>query len=445
VTNVEVGAYDPAYNPKENRIVYGDFTYKGTKLKQLEANYITNPKVAVTSLKEVALFPIIKGDQEEVILDKIPNREYSTEKYKGMFTGLKLHTWGGVNVNNKTGLGVQANNILGDLSMAINYQQNKVTKVDQYQAKVQYGKYPIKIGITAERQSINESNKVWGPVFKGMKLDSLLAPRVDRVRLELSKPFQTNTTNYGISANLKLGVGSFGYKKVTAPTLFVPSTGYGSKNKELKEVLAEVKDHGIEYKADIDFSFIRSMVQMNLQPKFGTTLHMGYTLEADNDQKGLSLIDDAQWNLETTLYLPGVMNNDGFYLNGSIGKNDMSKFFQVKNSTFYEARGISNIYTDQRASLQTNYQFPICYPDFGVAGIFYIKRVKANLFYDMQFTRDIPNTKTYSKYHSGGVELTLDTQWLNSIPIPVGVRYGRFEYHNGDKDSFVEFITAFSF
>ncbi|QZT35538.1 hypothetical protein K5X82_09205 [Halosquirtibacter xylanolyticus] len=445
VTNVEVGAYDPTYIPANQLVIYGDFTFKGTKLKQIDASYVAKSAVEVTTLKEVSLFPIVKGEQEEVILDDIPNRKYSSEPYNRVFNGIKLHSWGAVNVNNTTGLGIQADNILGDLSIGVNYLNNTVTDVTQYQAKIQYGKYPVKIGVTAGRESITESNKKWGPVFNGKNLDSLLAPTVDRIRLQLSKPFQTNTTNYGISANLQLGIGTYKYKKITPPMIFPPSTGKINENNELKEVLSEVKDHGIEYKADINFDVTRNMARMNLQPKFGTKIHMGYTLEMDQNQKEVDLVDDAQWNMETTLYLPGLMANDGFFVNGAFGKNDMSRFYQVKTSTFYEARGIKNIFTDQRMSLQTNYQLPICYPDFGIAGIFYIKRVRANLFYDLQFTRNISSKSSYSRYHSGGIELHLDTQWLNSMLIPIGVRYGGQEYRDGYRDMFIEFVSGFSF
>jgi hypothetical protein len=71
-------------------------------------------------------------------------------------------------------------------------------------------------------------------------------------------------------------------------------------------------------------------------------------------------------------------------------------------------------------SLQFNYMFPIIYPDFSAGSVLYLKRVKMNLFYDLNLGYESGDRYTDQ---STGAELTADFHLLRFFaPIEMGVR-----------------------
>jgi hypothetical protein len=81
-----------------------------------------------------------------------------------------------------------------------------------------------------------------------------------------------------------------------------------------------------------------------------------------------------------------------------------------------------------------NYHFPIAFPDKGFADVFYLLRVRANLFFDDTKVNDFDAAKNpYSQeFRSTGTEITFDTKWWNEVNVSFGIRYSRLL----DKDIF---------
>jgi hypothetical protein len=71
-----------------------------------------------------------------------------------------------------------------------------------------------------------------------------------------------------------------------------------------------------------------------------------------------------------------------------------------------------------------NYHLPLILPDWGVANILYIQRIRANLFYDFQrlFSN---NKKSSADLRSAGIEFYADTKWWNQYPLTFGIRVSR--------------------
>ena len=95
-----------------------------------------------------------------------------------------------------------------------------------------------------------------------------------------------------------------------------------------------------------------------------------------------------------------------------------------------------------------NYHFPIAYPDFGLANIVYLQRLRGNLFYDL--------TRVYGGYfhsppnasrdlRSVGTEIYFDTKWWNQLPVSFGFRVSYLlddGFNSADRkgNTWVEFI-----
>lgn len=66
-------------------------------------------------------------------------------------------------------------------------------------------------------------------------------------------------------------------------------------------------------------------------------------------------------------------------------------------------------------------------PDAGFADIFYLLRVRANLFYDDTYAEDFlaNGNKFNASFRSTGTEIYFDTKWWNEANVSIGVRYSR--------------------
>jgi hypothetical protein len=71
-----------------------------------------------------------------------------------------------------------------------------------------------------------------------------------------------------------------------------------------------------------------------------------------------------------------------------------------------------------------NYHFPLLYPDFGLANIIYLMRIRANAFYDYTRGKSLRTGRTLD-FRTAGGEMFFDTKFWNQQPITFGIRYSR--------------------
>jgi hypothetical protein len=139
------------------------------------------------------------------------------------------------------------------------------------------------------------------------------------------------------------------------------------------------------------------------------------------------------------LYLPSV-GNHSIVLNGSFQETDTNNV--VFGNRFPNSRGYAEYYYSRMWKMAANYHFPIAYPDFGIASIVYLRRLRGNLFYD--YTRVYAaDKKGTANLRSFGGELFFDTRWWNQLPVSFGIRVSHLlDDFRGDKagSNFFEFI-----
>ena len=83
-------------------------------------------------------------------------------------------------------------------------------------------------------------------------------------------------------------------------------------------------------------------------------------------------------------------------------------------------RGYSGIDPDNAFSVSVAYALPLCYPDWHIGPVFYLKRIKAAAFYDYLIDVD---TSPYTYYQTCGLDLTFDFhlfRWF--VPFEAGLR-----------------------
>jgi hypothetical protein len=159
--------------------------------------------------------------------------------------------------------------------------------------------------------------------------------------------------------------------------------------------------------------------RLQIYPSFAQTLLMQYDRVITN-------ISGNQFLASASFYFPGLTATHSIVINTAIQRRDSLNQVRFTNN-FPFARGYTGVSFYQMYALGLNYNLPLVYPDWGFANMIYFLRVRANAFYD--YTR-VPYYATngpgvQSQYRSAGIEIYLDTQWWNQLPLSFGIRYSR--------------------
>jgi hypothetical protein len=177
--------------------------------------------------------------------------------------------------------------------------------------------------------------------------------------------------------------------------------------------------HGLKDSSKQTNSYLRHFIswahylpsaRQHIYPKFGYTLSGAYRHLLD--RKGFQLIGNSQ------LFLPSFSNHS-IVLTGSWQETDTNNI--VFSNRFANSRGYDDYYFSRMWKAGANYHFPIAYPDIGFANIFYLQRLRGNLFFD--FTKLYSKNKRASRnLRSIGGEIYFDSKLWNELPVSFGVR-----------------------
>ena len=178
-------------------------------------------------------------------------------------------------------------------------------------------------------------------------------------------------------------------------------------------------------------------VQQALQhifPRFGASVSL-------LGQHSVSSFDGRQFNAAANVYLPGLSHRHHLVLQGAWQERDTLGQLSFGNRLAY-SRGYVGRNFSRMWKTGVNYHFPIWLPDFGIASIAYINRVRANLFYDhtLVYSR---NKQQTAMQRSTGAEVFFDTKWWNQHPVSFGFRVNYLidrDQFDGYRGWFTEFI-----
>ena len=180
----------------------------------------------------------------------------------------------------------------------------------------------------------------------------------------------------------------------------------------------------------------------NIEYKWGQTINFAYTHSPANSLFG-SMI-----SVNSRLYFPGLFKHHSLRLYGGIQKQNPAKFIYTINRVLLP-RGYPNYYSEKFWKITVDYAFPLLYPDISVGPFIYIKRIKANLFYDHAYGNNVlENIGTESNFNTGiynsvGAELTSDFNVIRFIfPFDSGIRCSYLPLENSISLEFIFSINT---
>jgi hypothetical protein len=175
------------------------------------------------------------------------------------------------------------------------------------------------------------------------------------------------------------------------------------------------------------YSYLRTSLR-DIQPRLGLTLDAKYTAAPfENELYGNNK------SLRISLYLPGVIRNQGLKLRGEWQNQDVDSYYLQNH--LYLPRGYAPRIFISMNRYSADYSFPILYPDYSLSSLLYLKRIRGNFFVDYMkgIEQYISPTKTSNPEYplSQGLELFADYHIFRFIfEFSSGLRLMYFPHEN---------------
>jgi hypothetical protein len=445
VTSSKYGAYNPSIGTEY--IIYNEHTVDG--LSVVKAPYAPStwtPLVEVEDRNVNYIAPIVEQEGLGDLLQNRPDTQYESKKYSKLGHMINIHSWGPFASTdlNTAQFGIFSRDVLSTTNTTLGYTYDITEDTGFASAGISYqGWYPI-IDFKYDIGSRKTSTYKWDEttINTGVNIPLLLTRNRFSRTLTISNSvgirqisnFRQRSSEGGRERFINIQVTDNGVPVDTVNAFFVDG-------REL--------DNGefIFNNFSLTFTNLMKRAPRNIQSRWGQFLVFEQFSAVGGEFEG------ALTGFRGALYFPSPINlftNEIFKnhsLNSRFGYqkrkvDPIVNLYSFRNVVF-KPRGYSYDPTEESFySILTNYEFPLLYPDLSLGPFLYIKRIKANIFYDygretvitnVFFNEDIGNfnigdfwfaNDSKNTYASVGAELTFDFNIMRfPIDIEMGIRY----------------------
>jgi len=403
ITSVKIGADMPAVSGDEKTLVMSEFKYMGHEITQMDFDISAARVISFEEPAKMERYNVVTTDVEKNIFEKIPVQSFEVKNYSDPFRGTKLHTWGFSPTQATPRFTVRADNILNDFGAdaMIGYNTNEKTAVTN--VNVNYARYylPINVHATAsERAFILPTNLADTGNTSWFIADF-------------------NEISYG--GGLLLPLTWYGGNYRTSLTLNGDLSRFFTNRYAYDEISFERAYSLSSLSGGLRFSNLKQRARQNVLPRWGQELNV-FTA------RSIAGTPAEKYQAEATLYFPGIFRNHSLSFSGGYQQESLDNEYRYLD-VFTHARGYTPLQGDREYVISGNYQLPLCYPDFGFAGLVYLQRIRTNVFYDYSqvIRKDID--KTFNQ-RSFGSEFFFDARYFNVISLSLGMRLSILQDRN---------------
>ena len=392
VTSVPIGAYEPSVSKNGKKLIFTEYTTKGQMISMMELN--DSRQLKTIQLQEPVdmewMDKVSAKEEGGEILTNLPKKTYKKENYKGLFKGLKLHSWLFSPTSSETIYGLQFNNILDDLSIFAGGGYNINEERGYYRASLKVAKYYPVFDFRVESRNRASINFTQADTFAIQRYDE------HNLRGQVSIPFSWVSGNYFKNIQIGIGVQKHNLRNIKIREDQLANESINSSNLFFR------------------FSSLRRTAYQNVRPRLGFSFDGRISSNLTNS-------GESRYLATSRLYLPGLDNNHSFRITTSYQKELAKNKYQFSDSFGYP-RGYGAPLNDEVYKLGVDYMFPLAYPDIGVLGLIYLKRMRMNLFYDVgQFQYN--EADFTGDFQSIGSDLYFDITTFNIVPSSFIIRY----------------------
>ena len=427
VTDSRLGAFQPSVSPDGRQILYSDFSAGGYNIKQIPFDRSKWKRVQFS--KEPANYFKATLNENTSILQDLEERQFDVKKFN-RFSGLfNPHSILPLLDPPIVGARILSDNKFSTLSAELGGFYNLNEEEWTVLGEVTYAELFPEINL--DYRLANRSSTFF--IFDQIGDTTLTTAAVSEEWTEsdlgggISIPLNLSQgnffTNLELSANYHL-IGTRSDNRIDGPaaardTLDIPSPVFKPYQELVKPALRDEDLQALDLQ--FRFSTQKRRALQNLNPRLAAFLSARYR----------RLINSAPFQgenllLRADLFFPGIRPNHSFYLTGAYQRSEFLDNYKFSNLFFYP-RGYDSVVSDEVARIGINYSLPLWYPDVALGPLAFIKRVKANFFFDYATLQTgFPFTEfnfLNGEMRSVGVELRFDVRVVRIVDMDFGVRY----------------------
>jgi len=175
--------------------------------------------------------------------------------------------------------------------------------------------------------------------------------------------------------------------------------------------------------AEFYFNLSKDLTARSIMSPWAISYFAKYENAKGNNEKRDSSYKLYQYGKIQT---PGIFKHDAFRFTFSEEKqrNDINSYrflpMLMNPTENVFSRGYEYESVPHYQKITANYAFPLATPDFDIWGLYYLRRLTVNTFFD---STKIESNSLNTTFNSTGLELEFESVFLRKIPINFGVRY----------------------
>jgi len=402
LTNNINGVYHPMVNAEGSLFVSG-FTAGGYRLARIDHHnikweefpsenftlsnnkYYTKPNLKMPGTGALKLL-----NNDSLAAGHGENKENPVTKYNKSFRLFNVHSWRPIVADPEYGYSIFSDNVLSTFKNSAYYSFNRSDQSHTIGFNSAFGGWFPVLSVGAEK-SFNRT-----------------------VETTTGKSVRFNAVKFNAGVSIPL-------RFVNGRTSRFLNFGSGFNTEQFY-----FKDAGVDKLGTLNylnsfltFSNVSQQAFQHINPRWAQSLSL-------NLRNGFTLGNRYKFVAQSLFYFPGLAKNHSLVMDIAYQKTDTLK--DLYSKTFSYTRGYEALSTRRMYKLGANYNFPIAYPDWGFANLFYIQRLRGKVFFD--YTSAKLNDYSELKNRTAGAEIYFDTKVWNSFPLSFGIRFS----HLLDKD-----------
>ncbi len=408
---------------EEGKTLVSDYSSDGYRLKELFLNSDRFEKINPVKPHVYPLAKALSVQEGKQLTFEKSDDAFASGKYPKAKGLLNFHSWAPafIDVDDEglyPGFSLLSQNKLSTAETVLGYKYDADMKTGKWHGNFKYmGFWPV---IEVEGELGKDGVK--GPFILTREHQNGEIVPVDTISKLL-----WNQSDLRINISLPLSFAKFGYQQ-----LVYPQVGWEYSKAKMEDRRLSNRDgdvHLLKYRLYIHN--LQRMAYQDVFPDWGQVVDITYKHTPGGNRDHGEL-----FAAQGRLYFPGLLKNHGIKLYGGLqlksdarsGLSDVVRF----------PRGVGKRINDQLFSFGADYKLPLLYPDWNLGKLLYIKRVKADLFYDFSAIEGNENRNI----SSFGAELTTDCHFVG-FPIPVDMGL-RMAYSPEMEDISVGFLFLFN-
>ncbi len=372
--------YSPAYDPTGKSFIVSEFTIYGHRLRRVPADRRNWRTIGMSS----GVKDFFAVDDEHDILASAPQDTYPQRKYASWSSPLNFHSLNLTLDDPVYELEILSENLLSTTGLSMGYRYNRNFQSHGPFAELTISTwYPeLTLGYTGIFRNTSDRN--------------------DR-RYNLSQ----NTFDAGVRLPFHFSPGVFNQVFSASSNVSVGVARFSQGANTSRTRIAYLNHSLLIYNAK------RRALQHAISP-FAQSIRIGYAHSIDS----LSL---QQFTVTSDFSFPGISRNDALILQFDFVRESTGNDLQL-GENFVFSRGYNASENDWAVRFGVNYHFPLLYPDIGIGGIVFFKRLRAKPFFDYT---ELSFESNRTALRSAGSEFLFDIRIFNVQDLTFGVRWAR--------------------